>query len=385
LCTKPFWPGAAWRTAVRFRPGSARPGGVRAGSVGLAAMTAEQPEEKKEGEGEQEADEKKELEPEEKKELEPEDEEAKIDFEGLDLFGVDEVNDVGAGMPLFREFQVEDWTVMGLAFELHLMAHAFGKDVDDPDRKGMHLDHLQFYYQKYYRKPLNLQIFGVSSVKDLLALGMLRDVIYATKEGVLQSALDEEMESFQIFVKLAEEARRYRTVRADFGDESEALKLQVGGNQQWAGYQAGQQQQRAAQQPWAAQQQWAGQQQEGETVDITVEQAKVGWLLGKAWVVLKTIEAQSGARCALDQSTKGLGYSTVRISGSSDCSARAKQMIEEKLSQANWQGQQQGKGTWQQQGQPWQPGYGKSQGKAATFRPCGGCGGKGGPYATLAA
>merc|ERR1719291_1472476 len=320
-------------------------------------MTAEQPEEKKEGESKQEAD--------GKKEPEPEDE-AKVDFEGLDLFGVDEVKDVGAGVPLFREFQVEDWMVMGLAFELHLMAHAFSKDVGDPDRRGMHLDHLQFYYQKYYRKPLNLQMFGVSSVKELLALGMLRDVVYITKQGVLQSALDEEMESFQIFVKLAEESRRYRTVRADFGDESEALKLQVGGNQQWAGHQAGQQQQRAAQQ------------QGAESVNIVVEQGKVGWLLGKAWVVLKDIEARSGARCELDQSTKGLGYSTVRVSGSSDGIASAKQMIEEKLSQANYQG----KGTWQQQqGQLWQPGYGKSQGKAATLRPCGGCGGKGGPYA----
>merc|ERR1719188_300389 len=183
------------------------------------------------------------------------------------------------------------------------MTHAFGKDVGDPDRRGMHLDHLQFYYQKYYRKPLNLQMFGVSSVKELLAVGMLRDVVYATKQGVLQSALDEEMESFQVFAKLAEEARRYRKVRADFGDESEALKLQVVSNQQWAG-QAGQQQQRVAQQQpwagqqqWAAQQQWGGQQQEGEFVDMTVEQGKVGWLLGKAWVVLKGIEAKSGARC----------------------------------------------------------------------------------------
>lgn len=169
---------------------------------------------------------------------------------GLDLFGVDEVKDIGAGVPLFKEFQMEDWTIMGLAFELHLMAHAFGKDVNDPERQGMHLDHLQFYYQKYYKKPLNLQIYGVSSVKELLALGMLRDVVYASKQDVLHSAMDEEMESFQVFVKLAEEARRYRNIRTDFGDESEMLRLQVAtAAPQWTGHQRAAQQQAAWQPP----------------------------------------------------------------------------------------------------------------------------------------
>ncbi|CAK0863840.1 unnamed protein product [Prorocentrum cordatum] len=236
-------------------------------------MAAEQPEEKKEPE---EGEEKK---LEEKKEPEPEDEEAKIDFEGLDLFGVDEVKDIGAGVPLFKEFQMEDWTVMGLAFELHLMAHAFGKDVNDPERQGMHLDHLQFYYQKYFKKPLNLQLFGVSSVKELLALGMLRDVVYTSKQGVLRSAMDEEMESFQIFVKLAEASRRYRNIRTDFGDESEVLKLQVASAApQWTGHQRAVQPQVAWQAP--AQGTWQQQQSKPWQSGYGKGQAQGDWQQG---------------------------------------------------------------------------------------------------------
>merc|ERR1740121_956130 len=49
--------------------------------------------------------------------------------------------------------------------------------------------------------------------------------------------------------------------------------------------------------------------------ELQVEQRSVGWLLGKGGVVLKEMEEQSGARISIDQSTKAMGYSTVRISG----------------------------------------------------------------------
>jgi len=74
---------------------------------------------------------------------------------------------------------------------------------------------------------------------------------------------------------------------------------------------------------------------ETETFDMTVEQKKVGWLLGKGGVVLREIENTSGARCSLDQSTKELGYSTVKISGSSHGIASAQQLIDQKLMQAD--------------------------------------------------
>merc|ERR1711862_380694 len=87
---------------------------------------------------------------------EPEEPEmAEMDFESFDVFGAQDVLDIGHGVPIFKEFTHEDFALMTLRAELHFMAHSFGKDVDDPDRTGVHLDHLQFYYQRYYSRPLN--------------------------------------------------------------------------------------------------------------------------------------------------------------------------------------------------------------------------------------
>eukprot|EP00913_Durusdinium_trenchii_P029511 g27663.t1 len=62
-----------------------------------------------------------------------EDSKTRVDLEQLDVFGVEDVTDVG-GEPLFAAFTFEDWTLMSLRYELHLMAHAFSKDSTDPDR-----------------------------------------------------------------------------------------------------------------------------------------------------------------------------------------------------------------------------------------------------------
>merc|ERR1712000_504837 len=103
------------------------------------------------------ADKKEEEEKEEEEEEEEEEDTSKaVDFDGVDIFGIEEVSDIGDGSPLFKMFGFEDWAMLGLRFESHLLSHAFTKDADDPDRKGVHLDHLGFYYQKYFKKTLNL-------------------------------------------------------------------------------------------------------------------------------------------------------------------------------------------------------------------------------------
>mmetsp|Transcript_3695 Transcript_3695/g.10160 ORF Transcript_3695/g.10160 Transcript_3695/m.10160 type:complete len:640 (-) Transcript_3695:21-1940(-) len=68
--------------------------------------------------------------------------------------------------------------------------------------------------------------------------------------------------------------------------------------------------------------------------EIQVEQKWVGWLLGKSGIVLKEIELQSGASIKIDQSTKEMGYSTVRIVGDPEQTATARQLIQDKISQA---------------------------------------------------
>jgi len=163
---------------------------------------------------------------EEKEDVEMEDETEKkeeIDFTALDVFGVDDILDIGDGSPIFKELQNEDWALMTLRFELHLLAHAFQRDVDDPERLGITMEHLPFYYNKYFKKPLNAKDFGVDSIEQVCALAS--DCVFVSPKKVLESQLECDMESSAVFVKLTEHARRHRALRIAFGDEDAKLNL----------------------------------------------------------------------------------------------------------------------------------------------------------------
>jgi len=64
--------------------------------------------------------------------------------------------------------------------------------------------------------------------------------------------------------------------------------------------------------------------------EYRVEQAFVGWLIGKGGETVKTIKEQSGANVVIDQSTKDHGFSTVRVLQGPG-SEMAREMIEVKL------------------------------------------------------
>jgi len=161
---------------------------------------------------------------EEEEEEEEEKEDPPVDFDRLDVFGVEDILDMGGGQPIFSAFTFEDWTMMSLRFELYLLIHAFRKDVNDPDRLGIHMEHLPFYYSKYYKKALNLKFYGVETVKDLLEY--VRDCVVVRGRGqAIEAQLPEEMESWGIFAMLTEESRRDRMRRVDLGDESAKLGL----------------------------------------------------------------------------------------------------------------------------------------------------------------
>lgn len=162
---------------------------------------------------------------EEQPEEEQEDEPAEVDYDAMDVFSLDDFLDIGnGGEPLFSKFQHEDWTIMSLRFELHLLAHAFKKDVKDADRPGMILEHLPFYYQKYYKKALNTKFYGFETVKEICDL--LRDTVVLTgKNQIVEPLLPEEMESSGIFVMLTEECRRDRERRICMGEEAAKLKI----------------------------------------------------------------------------------------------------------------------------------------------------------------
>jgi hypothetical protein len=152
--------------------------------------------------------------------------EDEMDKEDIDIFGIEDVSDMkdGAGTPLFAQFQFEDWALLSLRFELHLLVHAFRHDANDEERYGVPPEHLAFYYNKYYKKGLNPKNYGVDSVDELIEL--VRDaVIQGGRSKVVESMVNDDLESNDIFVKLTEEARRERQRRIDAGEEGAQLKF----------------------------------------------------------------------------------------------------------------------------------------------------------------
>jgi len=146
------------------------------------------------------------------------------DEEELDVFGVEDVCDIGKGEPLFANFTFEDWALLSLRYELHLLAHAFRRDVDDPERLGIHVDHLLFYYNKYFRKPLHTKSYGVETYEALV--DFVQDtVVVNPKNSVLEAQLSDELDTFDLFLKLTEEARRERSLRIDSGEEEVKLNF----------------------------------------------------------------------------------------------------------------------------------------------------------------
>lgn len=151
--------------------------------------------------------------------------EAELERRDFDVFGIESILDVGNGEPLFANFAFEDWALLSLRFELHLLVHAFRRDCFDAERGGMHPDHLAFYYNRYYKKGLNPKNYGVESVEELIHI--IRDTVIIVRK-VISSHLTDDLETNEVFVKLTEESRRDRQRRLDAGDTSAQLRFRSG-------------------------------------------------------------------------------------------------------------------------------------------------------------
>mmetsp|Transcript_73886 Transcript_73886/g.161694 ORF Transcript_73886/g.161694 Transcript_73886/m.161694 type:complete len:929 (-) Transcript_73886:49-2835(-) len=141
-----------------------------------------------------------------------------------DVFSVEDILNVGENEPLFADFTMEDWAMTGLRFELSLLANSFKRDVNEEGRDGFPIEHLQFYYNKYFHKALVPRAFGVERVEDIVS--MLTDTV-VVHDGLVESLVPETIEDNDIFVKLAEESRRERLERYDMGDENARLPFVV--------------------------------------------------------------------------------------------------------------------------------------------------------------
>lgn len=146
-----------------------------------------------------------------------------IDMDTLDVFAVEDVMDVGSGEPLFANFAAEDWALLSTRFELHLLLHAFKKDLNDADRPSFGEDHLAFYFGKYFKRQFSIKYFGADTIADFVEL--LKDTLSidsTTNHLVPELSVDT---PFVQFVKLTEENRRERQRRIDAGDETAKLKI----------------------------------------------------------------------------------------------------------------------------------------------------------------
>jgi len=153
---------------------------------------------------------------------EGEEKHTEIDAEDLDPLRVENVCDVGTGEPLFANFDYEDWCLLSLRYELHMLVHAFRRDMDDTERATFHESHLTFYFSRYYKKTLDLKTYNVGSNKELV--DMIKDTMVVGADGMLEGQHGEDAPA-DSFVKLAEEHRRDRQRRLDAGDESAELKF----------------------------------------------------------------------------------------------------------------------------------------------------------------
>jgi len=146
-----------------------------------------------------------------------------VNAEDIDIWAdVKDVLDIGSGEPLFFNFTYEDWTLLSTRFELHLLTHAFKKDVNDPERPSFVENHLAFYYNKYFKKAFNVKMFGVNDNAGLV--DFIKDTIKIDAKSMMETVLADDTAS-ETFVKQTEEHRRERQRRMDAGDETAQLKF----------------------------------------------------------------------------------------------------------------------------------------------------------------
>jgi len=148
------------------------------------------------------------------------------DEDELDVFKVEDIKNIGENRALFEHFEGEDWALAALRFELHMLTTSFKRDCNDPDRTGVPLEHVNFYYFKYFGKMFSPAIFGfdaVSGTKDILNL--IKDSV-TLEDNLLVSKDEDDMDNFDIYIKRAEYSRRERSRRIEAGDETARLKFQ---------------------------------------------------------------------------------------------------------------------------------------------------------------
>eukprot|EP00930_Biecheleria_cincta_P057166 TRINITY_DN43139_c0_g1_i1.p1 TRINITY_DN43139_c0_g1~~TRINITY_DN43139_c0_g1_i1.p1 ORF type:complete len:625 (-),score=101.72 TRINITY_DN43139_c0_g1_i1:283-2157(-) len=138
---------------------------------------------------------------------------------------VDDIDDV-EGVPLYIFFKKEDWVLLEIKYQLHLIVHAFALRPREPDEyPGIPLSLLQPSFKQIFRKPLEPERFGLHGLDKLISLAS-DTVSISSDHGALQPL---QMENVPIawFVKSTEDRRRQRQCLVDAGDEAAQLTMDV--------------------------------------------------------------------------------------------------------------------------------------------------------------
>lgn len=145
----------------------------------------------------------------------------------VDMASVEDIHDVdGEGTPLYVNFKFEDWLLLSVRYELHLLAHAYIEDADDPDRSGILEAQLPFYYHLYFGAQLDpMGRLGVASAADVVRIQKEPVVLEAGEYGLLLRSSWEKETPLEAFVKAVEADRRDRTRRYEAGDETATLNF----------------------------------------------------------------------------------------------------------------------------------------------------------------
>ena len=133
------------------------------------------------------------------------------------------LQDVAAASP-FCSFAYEDWALLNIRLELHLLMVAFRQGSDNTAESCIPIKLLPTLYKKGFNKQFILANYGVSEFSDFVDI--INDTVII-RGGKLQPKLGPDSEP-GLFVQLTETHRRVRTRRFDAGDESVLLKLRAG-------------------------------------------------------------------------------------------------------------------------------------------------------------
>jgi len=137
---------------------------------------------------------------------------------------VEDVNDInGKGAPLYGKWELEDWTLMNIRWEFHLLIHSFVNDVKDDAHVGVFMDLLPHYYELYYKRAFFAPQYGCENLSLLVT--MLQDTVSFNKKNKIVGPELPIETPYAIFVKLTEESRRERVARIEAGDESAKLSF----------------------------------------------------------------------------------------------------------------------------------------------------------------